>query len=96
MKKHMYLFISVALVILLIISGCSNLLKDTSTPTKDLSSITAKYEEVVAKYRQIKTDMDYDEVEKIMGQPGELVSNKDAPEVPYYYDWRFDKLKKDY
>jgi hypothetical protein len=93
MRKHICYFISGVVALTLILTGCSGLSTVKSQSPSASAATLAKYEDALARYNQIKTDMGYAAVVKIMGKPGELINTPDDSghsRPPNYYRWALD------
>jgi outer membrane protein assembly factor BamE (lipoprotein component of BamABCDE complex) len=93
MKCHINYFISVALVLTLVLTGCSLFSTGKFQSPADAAATLAKYQDALAKYNQIKPDMGYDDVVRMMGKAGELITGTDDSghqRPPNYYRWVFD------
>jgi hypothetical protein len=84
---------SAVLALSIILTGCSGLSTVKSQSASDSAATLAKYQDALAKYNQIKPNMGYDDVAKIMGKPGELINTPDDSghaRPPNYYRWALD------
>jgi hypothetical protein len=93
MKYPVRYFVSIALIFTLVLTSCNSLSTARLQSPSDSAAILAKYEDALAKYNRIKPNMGYDEVARIMGRPGELLTGTDDSghsRPPNYYRWVID------